>query len=181
MNTNKVKQTVLVLVIAAVGLAISGCSQRGSDADSRAETPEPLKGFMLSEKPAEAVTVSEVRASAKPGETIVVSGRIGGAHEPFGKGFATLVIGDESLQYCDEIPGDACQTPWDACCEDRPKIAANRASVQLLVDGLPIAASLKGAGGLTELDKIVVAGTVDPSSTDKNLIINASGIYRESQ
>lgn len=181
MNTNIVKRTILVLGVTAMGFVIAGCSQAGSDAASVTGGSEKLNAFMLSEKPAEAVTVSEARSSAKPGESIVVSGRIGGAHEPFAEGFATLVLGDESLQYCNEIPGDACETPWDACCEDRPKIVANRASVQLLVDGLPIAESLKGAGGLTELDQIVVSGIVDPSSTSENLIINASGIYRESR
>ena len=134
----------------------------------------------MGESPGEAITVSQARESAKPGGAIVVSGRIGASHKPFGGGFATLVLGDESLQYCNEIPGDACETPWDACCEDRPKIIANRASVQLLADGFPIAESLRGAGGLTELDQIVVVGFVDLSSTSDNLIINASGIYRES-
>ena len=180
MNTKRIKQIILGIGMASLGIIIAGCSQSGTDTGSTAETSEKLNAFILAENPGEAITVSQARESAKPGDAIVVSGRIGAAHKPFGEGFATLVLGDESLQYCNEIPGDACETPWDACCEDRPKIAANRASVQLLVDGLPIAESLKGAGGLTELDKIVVAGVVDPSSTSDNLIINASGIYRDS-
>ena len=180
MNTKRVKQTILGLSIAAIGILIAGCSQSGIDVGSTAETSEELNAYILAERPGEAITVSQARESAKPGDTIVVSGRVGAAHKPFGEGFATLVLGDESLQYCNEIPGDACETPWDACCEDRQKITANRASVQLLADGLPIAESLQGAGGLTELDQIVVAGVVDPSSTSDNLIINASGIYRES-
>ena len=180
MNTKRVKQTILGVGIAAFGIIAAGCSQSDSDNRLTAGTPEKLNAFILAENPGEAITVSQARESAKPGDAIVVSGRIGAAHKPFGEGFATLVLGDESLQYCNEIPDDPCKTPWDACCEDRPKIAANRASVQLLADGLPIAESLKGAGGLTELDQIVVAGVVDPSSTSDNLIINASGIYRES-
>ncbi len=180
MNTKRVKQAILVLSIAALGILIAGCSQSGIDVGSNAETSEKLNAYILEESPGEAITVSQARESAKPGGAIVVSGRIGASHKPFGGGFATLVLGDESLQYCNEIPGDACETPWDACCEDRPKIIANRASVQLLADGFPIAESLKGAGGLTELDQIVVVGFVDLSSTSDNLIINASGIYRES-
>ncbi len=180
MNTKRVKQAILVLSIAALGILIAGCSQSGIDVGSNAETSEKLNAYILEESPGEAITVSQARESAKPGGAIVVSGRIGASHKPFGGGFATLVLGDESLQYCNEIPGDACETHWDACCEDRPKIIANRASVQLLADGFPIAESLKGAGGLTELDQIVVVGFVDLSSTSDNLIINASGIYRES-
>ncbi|MCH2388518.1 MAG: hypothetical protein MK240_09960 [Opitutales bacterium] len=180
MNTKRVKQAILGLSIAALGILIAGCSQSGIDVGSNAETSEKLNAYILGESPGEAITVSQARESAKPGGAIVVSGRIGASHKPFGGGFATLVLGDESLQYCNEIPGDACETPWDACCEDRPKIIANRASVQLLADGFPIAESLKGAGGLTELDQIVVVGFVDLSSTSDNLIINASGIYRES-
>ena len=180
MNTRRVKQTILVLGIAALGVLISGCSQSGIDVGSTAETSEELNAYILAESPGEAITVSQARESAKPGDAIVVSGRVGAAHKPFGESFATLVLGDESLQYCNEIPDDTCETPWDACCEDRLKISANRANVQLLADGLPIAESLQGAGGLTELDQIVVAGLVDPSSTSDNLIINASGIYRES-
>ncbi len=180
MNTKRVKQAILVLSIAALGILIAGCSQSGIDVGSNAETSEKLNAYILEESPGEAITVSQARESAKPGGAIVVSGRIGASHKPFGGGFATLVLGDESLQYCNEIPGDACETHWDACCEDRPKIIANRASVQLLADGFPIAESLRGAGGLTELDQIVVVGFVDLSSTSDNLIINASGIYRES-
>ena len=134
MNTKRVKQTILGLSI-AIGILIAGCSQSGIDVGSTAETSEELNAYILAERPGEAITVSLAK-SAKPGDTIVVSGRVGAAHKPFGEGFATLVLGDESLQYCNEIPGDACETPWDACCEDRQKITANRASVQLLADGL---------------------------------------------
>ncbi len=75
---------------------------------------------------------------------------------------------------------DHCPTPWDACCEDPDKLARSRASVQLITDGIPISGTLKGVGGLSELDHIIVAGTVDPSSTADNLLINSTGIYRKS-
>lgn len=182
----------------ALVLVLAGCSKSNVTEETQASTPEVvpaaaaipvavpekqgLDAFFLEAKPEGAISVLQARSTAVPGEPIVVAGQIGAAHKPFGESFATLVMGDEAIDYCNEIHGDdGCPTPWDACCEDPDKVSAGRASVQFLADGKPVEGSLKGVGGLTELDHIVVTGVVDPSSTESNLIINASGLYRESE
>ena len=50
----------------------------------------------------------------------------------FTKNSAVFILGDHSLETCDEIPGDNCPTPWDVCCEDRKKVAESTMSVRLL-------------------------------------------------
>lgn len=166
-----------------LALGLAGCSEPKSSFDDAPEgitvDAEMLKQYLLDTRPEGAISVAQARQSARPGQTIVVAGQIGAAMEPFSQNYATLVLGDESILYCDEMEDDHCPTPWDACCEDPDKVKSSRASVQLVLDGMPLPGTLKGLGGLSELDHIVVAGTVAPSSTPENLIINASGIYRQ--
>ena len=72
-----------------------------------------------------------------------------------------------------------CQTPWDACCEDPDKIKSMRVSVQFVDrEGNPILTDLKQEIGIQELDEVTVVGTVADSSTESNLIINATGLYK---
>lgn len=168
----------LSLFLMFVGVGVSGCSSEQESATSRAGEPvQALEAFIMDAKPKGAVTVAQARASAVPGKPIVVTGQIGGTAQPFGGSFATFILGDEAIDFCNELHGDTCATPWDACCEDPDKLAAHRVSVQATHEGSPIPGSLKGVGGLKELEHVVVAGTVAPTSTPNNLIIHASGIY----
>lgn len=168
-----------------IPILFAGCSQEQESAANKSEMQDrvgeqaqQLEAFMLDAKPEGAITVIEARSSAIPGTPIVITGQIGAADEPFGTHFATFVIGDEAIDFCDELHGDTCATPWDACCEDPDKLTASRASVQLTLDGAPVSGSCKGVGGLKELDHVVVAGVVAPTSTPENLIIHAFGVYR---
>ena len=192
MKTQKILVTWLWKIGAVATVVLSvGCSKQGNDADNANNAAEhhrkaaahasALVGFMLDEKPAGAISVIQARKVAQPGEPIVVTGQIGAAADPFNSSFASLIIGDEALQYCNEIPDDHCPEPWDACCEDPEKVKASRASVQILSDSGPVQDTLKGVGGLKELDKIIVVGTVNPASTPDNLIIDATGIFRDEQ
>ncbi|MBD5777994.1 hypothetical protein IEN85_00610 [Pelagicoccus sp. NFK12] len=161
----------------ACGIALISCS---SDLDTSADTGNApqLTSVILDTAPSGAMSVEEARQKAVPGQPIVVTGQIGAAHDPFAASYASFILGDKALDFCNERPGDNCGSPWDACCEPKEKITALRASVQVLENGEPVSGSLKGVGGLTELDEVIVAGVVDPASTPQNLIINASGIYR---
>lgn len=175
---NILYSTVLfVSAIGLTGLALSSCS---TEPESSAITGNAslLTSVMLDTAPSGALSVEEARQKAVPGQPIVITGQIGAAREPFAEAYASFILGDKALDYCNERPGDQCELPWDACCEPRERRMALRASVQVLKDGDPIAQSLKGVGGLTELDEVIVAGVVDPASTPQNLIINAAGIYR---
>ncbi len=171
------------LAAGAFALGMSACGD-GGEAESAAASAEPLpeiKAVLLDAAPeSEAVSVIEARKEVTPGAEITVVGRVGGAMEPFSESFATLVLADDTLETCDKIPGDSCPTPWDACCALPETIKASRLSVQISdADGKPMTQTLKGAGGLKELDSIIVTGTVAEGSTAENLIVNATGIYRK--
>ena len=59
-------------------------------------------------------------------------------------------------------------------------IAESRVSGQVVgSDGRPLEQSLKGAHVLSELDTLVVTGTVADGSTPENVILNATAIYRQ--
>lgn len=182
-------KTTLITAIAASALILAACgdkeaaqtSQTSGDQGTAAGASSPLDAYVLQTKPEGAVGVMEARNVARPGEPIVVTGQIGAAMDPFSKELASFVLGDEKIMYCDEMEEDHCPTPWDACCEDPAKVRRGRASVQILADGAPVPATLKGVNGMAELDKVVVAGIVDPASTPDNLIINATGIYADQQ
>lgn len=171
------------ITLLAAALALASCGDSGSSSGS-AESSKPadprVEAVFLSDAPAGAVSVLEARKAPQPGSEITVTGRVAGAVEPFSEDFATLMLVDDSVETCDRMPGDTCETPWDACCVEPKALAGARLSVQVNDEsGKPIPATLKGAKGLKELDPVVVTGKVAPGSTADNLIINATGIYRK--
>ncbi len=169
-----------------MGLLFSACSDSGNtkSADGALEPAQmdpTIAAVFVDTEPANFVTVSEARSTAKSGDSVVVAGKVAGAMNPFTEGFATAVLADEALETCDLIPGDACETPWDACCVDSAIIKSLRLTIQVVdAEGRPIAQSLKGLNGLKELDPVVVSGTVAEGSTKENLIINVSSLYQKS-
>lgn len=80
-------------------------------------TAEPDASMVLKKEPKGAVDVLALRKDAKDKQDVIVVGRIGGRVNPWIKGTAVFPIVDRSLRACNEIPGDACKTPWDYCCE----------------------------------------------------------------
>jgi hypothetical protein len=93
----------------AAAVSYAGCS--------KAPTAETESTMHLKQEPAGAVDVLALRKDAKDQDDVVVVGRIGGRQDPWIKGTAAFPIVDRSLRPCNEIPGDACPTPWDYCCE----------------------------------------------------------------
>ncbi|MEX2577976.1 MAG: hypothetical protein WD342_02870 [Verrucomicrobiales bacterium] len=174
------------LLAGAFALALSACGDRDESADSAdsaatTEVDPRIESIFLDEEPEDAVSVVEARKEVRPGSEITVVGRVAGAMEPFSEDYSTLVLADKSLMTCEQNPDDACETPWDACCVEPKTIAASRVSVQVSSDeGRPVEQSLKGVNGLTELDEIVVTGTVNENSTAENVVIDATGIFRKS-
>ena len=158
---------------------LAGCGEKAPSASHphQAESASHTT-LWLAQAPEQPVSILAVRA-AKPGTAVVVQAVVGGVLHPFTEGFSTFVVGDDSLVFCNEMEDDHCSTPWDACCEDRDKLAMNRALVQVVGgDGMPLPGSLRGANGLKELDVVTVVGVIAPESTPENLIINASQLYR---
>lgn len=163
----------------ALALVLSACGEKS--VPTATPSDPRLEAVFVSAEPAGAVSVIEARKQPGPGTEVTVIGRVAGAMEPFSKDFATLVLADDTVMTCDRNPGDACETPWDACCVEPKVLAASRLSVQVSgADGRPLGGTLKGVKGLKELDQLVIKGTVAPGSTAENLIIEATGIFRKS-
>lgn len=174
-------RTLCFAVSLAAVLALAGCG--GGGTPSQAAAPKPAAealpaGLLLTAAPARAKEVAVARKEAKPGDTIVVRGRIGGVH-PFGSGSAIFTVVDSSLPACNEKPGDTCAKPWDFCC-DTPKLPTHSAAVQVLgASGKILRTDLQSAAGLGYLDTVVVTGAVDAASDANNLVVNATGIFVE--
>jgi len=171
----------LSLVIAGL-LVLAGCGDASKPATPEGGTGPKVslpEGLFVTQAPDSAKDVTAAKQDAKPGEMIVVRGRIGGK-QPFVKGRAALTLYDPALVACDEMPDHGCPTPWDFCCEKKESHVDNTASIQVLgPDGKVLAADLEGASGLAPLDLLVVEGTVDSTSQSPVLIVNAKSIFIE--
>lgn len=174
-----------MVAAATLSLILSNCADKPS-ADDHASRPSGdasgLPETVIAETPPEGpVSVVEARAQAQPGESITLRGKVGGKINPISDAVAILVLADEkAITSCDDMPGDACETPWDYCCEDSSKIAASTATIQVRnADGRVLRSSLRDVAGLKELSRLVIAGTVDESSTAEALIVNADKIHVE--
>lgn len=167
-----------ILFTLAAALTLTSC---GDKAEQAAPPTHPrLQAIFTAEEPKGALSVLDARKSGQPGSEITVVGRVAGAMEPFSKDYATMILADDTVMTCERNPGDACETPWDACCVEPKTLAASRLSVQVMGDdGQPVTQTLKGVNGLKELDRLIVHGKVAAGSTADNLIIEATGIYRK--
>tara|TARA_R110000850_G_scaffold66959_22_gene148634 strand:+ start:100 stop:651 length:552 start_codon:yes stop_codon:yes gene_type:complete len=172
-----------LFALSALSVLIAACGGSKEEAGGapEANAVNPLiQSVFVDAEPAGSISVTEARKSAKPGDTVTISGKIGGAMDPFTEGFATAVLADTALETCDLVPGDHCKTPWDACCVDAEVIKSLRLTIQVVGDeNRPVTQSLKGVNGLKELDPVVVTGTVADGSTEENLILNVSGVFKK--
>ncbi|NQZ58918.1 MAG: hypothetical protein HRT88_15815 [Lentisphaeraceae bacterium] len=130
--------------------------------------------------PQGAISVIEAR-KLSAGKKVVIKGAVIGSRSPFVEGRASFVLGDPAvLTSCNLKEGDNCDTPWDTCCDTKTSRRNSVVSIQVLdADGMVMKAPVKGVKGLSELSHVVVEGTVDASSTEKSMIINATAIFVE--
>ncbi|MFP4069338.1 MAG: hypothetical protein ACLFVC_04070 [Opitutales bacterium] len=170
-------------VLALLAITLAGCG--GDEAATTAGPPRPedtaaAQALLLPDAPSAPVPVGKARREAAPEQTVAVVGQIGGTIDPISGRHASFVIADEDILFCDEMPEDRCETPWDACCEDPDKLAANRATVLFLDEtGAPLGLNLKEVIGLSELERVIVEGVASPDSTPENLVIHATGMHRD--
>jgi hypothetical protein len=155
------------LLLCAAALAILGCGSRTSD--SRANE------LLFAQAPAGAVDVLTLRSDAQDKQDVIVVGRVGGRKDPWVKGMAAFPIVDRTLRPCNEIPGDACPTPWDYCCESNLPDAT---VLVRLVDesGSTIKKDPRELLGLKELQTVVVQGKVKRDK-EGNVTIIASRLH----
>jgi hypothetical protein len=126
----------------------------------------------------ESKSIHLIRATAKPGDEITVSGKIMGNAKPFVDGRAAFILGDpEVLTPCNLDPSDKCTTPWDACCDSPEDKKRGIATIQVVgADGRVLKEPVEGVGGLVNLTTVTVTGKVAEGSSTDVLIINAQAI-----
>ena len=176
----KLKHT--CLLVAAIGL-IASCRKTETTGAASPETtvsaPSPALTAVIDAAPAgEAKAIHVIRATAKPGDTVTIRGRVMGNASPFVDGRAAFILGDpEVLTACSDNPGDACETPWDNCCDSPEDKKRGTATVQIVdADGRVLKEGIEGVGGIGKLAKLTVSGTVAEGSTSDLLVINANAI-----
>jgi hypothetical protein len=181
MMKTKSKTSLLALSITCIALSLTGCGRSDSEVATASAALAPSSHILLSEAPTPAIPVGQARKEALPGQEVTVIGQVGGVRDPIAENYASFVMADEAIYFCDEMEDEGCTTPWDACCEDPEKLAANRASVVFLDDqGQPLSLNLKEVANLSGLNLVTIKGVVAPESTSENMIIHASGLYNVS-
>ncbi|MBI1314732.1 hypothetical protein GC176_25850 [bacterium] len=131
---------------------------------------------MLDTEPDGSAGVIAVRESAADGDDIVITGRIGGSENPWIDGRAAFSIVDPSLTACSDIPGDACEKPWDYCCQT-DKLPTSTALVKFVDDnGKPLAVDSRQLLAVKELQTVVVQGKAKRDEAG-NLTVVASQMF----
>ena len=169
------EQRILAGGLMAIALLV-GCKPAATSTPTATGKPSAAgMKYVLNAEPEAAQAVAAARQSAKDAEEIVVVGRIGGSSDPWNEGLAAFTIVDPSLKACSDIPGDACPTPWDYCCE--PNLKTSTALVKVVDDsGNVVKADARTLLALKELDTVVVRGKAQRDDAG-NLTILASGVH----
>jgi hypothetical protein len=179
----KPQYTALILTAALVAACERSATTESTASSKSAETgagpSAALAAVIAAQAPAAPQAIQRVRDSAKPGDTVTLSGRVMGNMNPFTKGRAAFILGDPALlTACNDIPGDECETPWDNCCDSPEDKKRGTATIQVVdADGRVLRENIEGVGGIEKLAALTITGTVADSSTPDALIINASAIH----
>ena len=167
-----------IAVVAIAVFVALGCSKDETPVQTGGGTDALPANLIAPAEPSGALDVAAAKKAAKDGEPIVIKGTVAGAKEPIAANRAIMTLLDSSIQTCDQMPGDTCATPWDACCEPADKLAANTASVQVVgADGKPLRTGLQGVTAVAPLKKVTVAGTAKITPGANVLVVEAKEIY----
>mgnify|MGYP006268556973 CR=1 FL=1 len=167
-----------LLPLLAFALLLPACGDSGPASNTQELQTPAASDWLLDAEPSNAVDVKQAKASAEPGDPIVLRARIGGRAEPIADDGAVFTVMDLSVPHCGMIEGDSCPTPWDYCCEPPEMIRANAATVRLVDrDGQPLDVR-PTAAGLAPLDEVVLVGTVGPRPTPDVLVLQTTGVHR---
>lgn len=165
----------------ALALVLASCSEKPEAAKSTevTESAKGLASLLVTEAPADALSIAKLRTTAKVGDDVVFSGKIIGNATVFIEGRAIMVMGDpEKITSCDLHPEDNCTTPWDVCCDDFEVIKNSIVTVQVVdADGKPLKQGFRNVGGIKELTSLVVSGKVAEGSNESNMLINATSLF----
>ena len=174
------KTTATIMAGIVIVGALTGCSRDHAEEPPPAPAAELPGIFVTSMPQGSAIPIPEARKQFKPGDDVILTGRIMGTKYPFVEGRSVFVLGDEgTLTHCDAM-GEAghCPTPWDTCCDTPVERAAGTVSIQVVgADGKVLPLGLKGVHGLKELSRVTVVGKVAPNASPEAFIINATAIH----
>jgi hypothetical protein len=167
-------RTLLITATTGLLIAIAGCDKTTSEQASKAADQAQPNNWLITNAPEGAVSITDAKATAKEGDTVVIRGRIGGRHTPINNASPVFTIVDLALPHCNQEEEDMCSTPWDYCCETSNTITENSATVQIVGNGNidPVAA------GFEPLDEVILIGTVGPRPSDEVYTIQATGVFR---
>lgn len=167
---------VLAVLVTAVPMALLiGCGTRSAPTASSGPSPEG-KSFVLTSEPAEAKDVKDVRAESKDADEVTVVGRIGGDTNPWVEGQAAFLLVDTALKPCNEKEDDACETPWDYCC-DTDLLPSHKAMVKVVdTHGKTVPTDARELLGVKEMQTVVVHGKAKRDEAG-NLTVLADGVY----
>ena len=151
----------VVLLVSAV--AVVGCAKSES---LTAIDPQ----FLLPSEPASSIGVLDFKEKAKAGESVSVSGRVGGGIKPWIEGRAAFLLVDNNAP----LPSAECGPDCPHCAAE---IAASSTVVKFLDnDGKMIAIVSRQLLGIKEQEEVVVSG-VAKRDEKGNVAIMASGIF----
>lgn len=171
---NKLVPNFILTVVLAFFLSNCTNDQNSKNKVILAEIPD---NFKFSEDLGASISVCEFRETNDTTKDYIVEGFIGGRKNPFAENRAIFILGDNTLETCDEKSDDSCPTPWDVCCEDRNKILSSTISVQILdANGFIINGTLQGVSGIDSGKNIKVRGKLNMKSTAEAIIMNAEAI-----
>jgi hypothetical protein len=158
---------------AILTIACLGC-QGGSDSPSGAGPSAAAQAYLLSDEPAGARQVADVKAASKTGEEVVLVGKIAGSMEPFVKDVAAFTLVDLAVPHCP--PEEGCPTPWDCCCHF-DEAQAKQAMIQVVDnEGNPVSTDARELFGVQGLSEVVVQGKVERDDKG-NLTVLANKIF----
>jgi|TARA_B100001964_G_C14258414_1_gene613756 hypothetical protein len=172
---NNTIKSIRLLTMLSVCSLFSSCA---NDEEIIVEPKAELPADLITQEPlSEAITVKVAREQNEPGNTLILEGFVGGRENPFVDGRAIFVFGDDSLETCDNIPGDACKTPWDACCENPKNIKAATITIQVVDENNEVVkGTLNGVGGIKAGGRLKIMGQVAKNSSTEAMILNAQTI-----
>jgi hypothetical protein len=162
----------LVLGVLVGAVLLAGCSKESETKAPALHASNLPDSYWLKAAPAGAKPVAEVREKAKTGESVVVTGRVGGAKEPFTSGAAAFTLVDAALPPCK----DDCESPWDYCCEPQDKLTKHTITVEFREKDSVLKMPARGFHGLDHLKTVVVSGDVKKDDAG-NVIVVAKGIH----
>lgn len=155
---------------------VSGCGTGSAASSSSTTSPRsvsPNPAYLLTEAPADASSVAEVRREGQDGDEVVVVGWVAGSMEPIIPGRAAFTIVDMQL------PVQACAPkPYSYCCMSKEDLLPNMVMVKFVDDdGRTILQDARELLGIREGSVVVIHGHVQCGEDGTVNSVVASGLF----